>query len=266
VIHDRAYEIGSLRGAGEFWPVGLDGVAFERRSDGSLARVESVEAAPGLRVRADRRSIVLESTLRAPVHVNGRPVRELALLRPGDRIASGPSILLVRTRRSPSGIDDGSPDRRRDPADGAPRVFVRCLVGRFAGQARDLDVGGAVPWTRPEAVVATIGVEGTEVVLRSRAAGAAWVDGHPVDVARLEGGEQVVVGDEHYVVDVVRQAPPAQAVPKPQGGESEPAAQPPGAGDPIDSTPRSGFSPWWLLAASALIAGALAMLLGRISG
>jgi hypothetical protein len=113
---------------------------------------------------------------------------------------------------------------------------------------------------------ATIGVEGTEVVLRSRAAGAAWVDGHPVDVARLEGGEQVVVGDEHYVVDVVRQAPPAQAVPKPQGGESEPAAQPPGAGDPIDSTPRSGFSPWWLLAASALIAGALAMLLGRISG
>jgi hypothetical protein len=244
-------------------PIDADGVGLGRRADGTLGptRAPGPGSGSGLRIVADRRGIVLESTLPQPVHVNGRPVRARALLRPGDRIVCGASDLVLRTVAVPLPPNPGEPSTGPGyPV--APRAWVRCLVGRHAGQTRGLDSGAALPWSGQDAAVVHLALEGSQLVARAHRPGFLSVDGHAVATARLAGGEQVVVGAEHYLIEVPGLDPPHDQVPAVEGhGDAEPAGP---AEMPVIEGRSGGFSPWWLLAAAIAIAAALALLFGRV--
>ena len=257
-------ELGSPDG-GPFIAVGPDGVAVAHRADG---RLQAAELVPGQTtaacLRLDSRGLVLDIARGESVHVNGRPVREKALLRNGDMIVVGRGSHLVRAIDvpKPCGALLGSGP---GAATGFPRVWLRCIGGRRAGQVRSLESGGSLPWSGERGVLAQVAIDGHRLVAHATRPGSLAVDGHLVADCILHGGEQLVVGDDRWVVECV-------------GGSFEalpvvevPTASPVAAGasmvpsEPVpDPTGNSRFSPLWLIAAAIGVATALAALLWSI--
>jgi hypothetical protein len=114
-------------------------------------------------------------------------------------------------------------------------------------------------------VLAQVAIDGDRLVAHATRPGSLAVDGHLVADCILHGGEQLVVGDDRWVVECVggsfESSPVVEA----------PTASPVAAGastapsEPVpDSTGNSRFSPLWLIAAAIGVATALAALLWSI--
>jgi hypothetical protein len=238
---------------------GMHGVG--RGGDDAIGLVSDQES-PLLRFCVDRRGVWLTVAdgVRG-IHVNGRPVRRMAMLRPGDAIhAEGSELTLMRDAEHPA---SALPDAADAPGD--LRLVLRGVGGQYHGRSITLErprlVGRA-----PEADIridnqafperhARLEHHAGRVLLRDLDSGeSSAVNGQPVRDAVLLPGDQVVFDARHrFVVEApARQLPPEQAV------EVDLASTRLGADGRATSPARR--LPWLLLAA-LLIAGALSLLL-----
>ncbi|WP_240126134.1 FHA domain-containing protein [Thermomonas alba] len=192
------------------------------------------------------------------VHVNGRPVQQLAMLRPGDCIhVEGRELLLIGARR------DAAPLPRvaaapADPCATALRLALRGIGGDHHGRSLSLE--------RPRRVGSAAGVdlhlEGHGIapeqavlepvedqVLLHRTASEVMVNGTPVRQALLQAGDQIVFGGRHRFV--LEGPPPTN--------RSTPS--PPPSASPTPAPPHWTQRVPWLLVAALLLAAALWALL-----
>ena len=235
---------------------GIHGLA--RRGDAIVA--EAGTGAP-VQLCVDRRGVwmTLEQGAHA-VHVNGRPVRRLAMLRVGDAIhLDGVLVQLLAANDVPRRIPDA-----RTGNGGDARLVLRGVGGQHHGRCFDL--------ARPRVVGrledcdiridspafadrhARLEPHGNTVVLRSLAPDeTSVVNGEAVRDALLGPGDQVVFDAHHRFVVEAPGRPPPRNDPQDQAGPRDEAA-------PVASRGNTRRMPWLLLAA-VLLAGALAALL-----
>ena len=243
-------------------PIGVHGVGHVPGRDDAIG---PVDASPLVSFCVDRRGVWLtvpEGT--RGVHVNGRPVRRMAMLRVGDAIfVDGHGLRLVGTRppRQPAaGFGDSSGEA------GDVRVVLRGVGGRYHGRSFTLERPRLVGRTTAadiridEAAFAErharVEMLGGEVVLRDLgSAEGSQVNGEAVRDAVLQPGDQVVFDAHHRFVLEAPSVPVADA--GDAAGDAAPAAA------PAAGAPRRGGAmrlPWLLLAA-LVMAGLLALLL-----
>ncbi len=216
------------------------------------------------------------------VHVNARPVRECAMLRVGDIVSLG-GVQFCVMLQDESEIVRQLPPRRGAPMEdpervAASRAVLRGVAGLFHGRTFSL-ASGLVIGSAPEADIriedagaaphhARIELHHERVTLRAEAPGNTLkVNGVMVEDAVLHPGDQVVVGPHRFVVEAPglpprgggafspRQRPITQAIPAVPAPPPVPVEREP------ESPPRGRFNAWWLLAAAAAIALALAGIL-----
>lgn len=257
----RRFELGSADGALPFTPIDADGLAIALGPDGRIGVATETSARPAARVVADARGLVLEVGTSSPVHVNGRPVRERALLRAGDRIALGGAALVVRTTVPPPEAGPVAPPQGATTAHG--QWTLRCLTGRHAGHTRPVAAHPMLPWEGPGGGLAELTVARDRVALRATSSVPVVVDGHVVTSALLSGGEQIVVADAHYVLDGAAAPALSRSPDSAASGPRVPADE--AAPDTVPSmeAPDPRVAAGWLIVAAILIALALALLFYR---
>lgn len=216
-----------------------------------------------LRVSNDRRGLWLTVAegLRG-VHVNGRPVQHVAMLRAGDSIhVDGGELLLLAANadRVAAPVIAG-----RDPV-GNLRLVLRGLGGNHHGRSLNLEkprrIGSATdadlridgPGIAPQH--AWIEAVNGQAVLRDAAADV-QVNGQRVRHALLQAGDQVAFDVQHRFV--LEGPPPAAVVPPPRVHD--------GIGDGFDDAGVERRRHWtlripWLLLAAILLSAALSVLL-----
>jgi pSer/pThr/pTyr-binding forkhead associated (FHA) protein len=233
---------------------GMHGIA-----PGTAGLVEAREAP--VRICVDRRGVWLHVDEGAlGVHVNGRPVQRLAMLRAGDVVfVDGADIALV----GPIAPTDAAPASPR--SDGDPRVVLRGVGGRYHGRSFTLErprlvgrsVDADIRLDDPEIAErhARLELHGDFVHLRDLgSAEGSVVNGQPVRDALLRPGDQVVFDAHHrFVVE----AP---------GHAASPVADPLREDEAIERVDGPALAPStrrlpWLLLAALLIAAALSILL-----
>lgn len=250
--------------------------AFARdATTGTLDRIDDAQAA-SICFCVDRRGVWLTVGSGASgVHVNGRPVQRMAMLRIGDSVhadgsalvLAGPPVQMPAPERSEKGrpISLSSPGQpSRDP-----RTVLRGVGGRYHGRSFTLDQPRTVGSDADcdiriddpafAARHCRIGLEDGVLVLRALDPDeGSIVNGVPVRHAVLQGGDQVVLdAHQRFVVEApASEALLEDALPLPE--DAPPIA-------PADARRRAlGRSarrlPWVLLAA-LLIAGLLTALL-----
>lgn len=242
---------------------GIHGIG--RGTGGALVPVRDAGQALA-QLCVDRRGVWLKVDPRARgVHVNGRPVRHMAMLRIGDSIYVDGGELVLLGLRSANDAARGVPLVAGDEAD--PRVLLRGVGGRYHGRSFTLD--------RPRTVGrgedcdiriddpafaerhARLEVQGRQVVLRSLAAGdTTIVNGEPVRDAVLRAGDQIVF-DAHQRFVLEAPGNPANTRDALQGLDDDPLP-PEGMQAPRHNARRL---PWLLLAALLLAAGLSGILL-----
>lgn len=214
----------------------------------------------------DRRGTWLQLRDSAPgLHVNGRPVRRMAMLRAGDSVhIDGIELTLLGA--------DPRPMPRSVPDVGAmdSRVVLRGVGGLHHGRCYSLDQSREIG-RLPECAIrvdeptfaerhARLEPHQDGVVLRDLgSANGTVVNGHPVRDALLRPGDQIAFGAQHrFVLESPLSGTPVAAAKLPMDEEIEfrPPRQP--EPSPIGSSMRR--MPWLLLAA-LLLAGALTLLL-----
>lgn len=203
------------------------------------------------------------------VHVNGRPVRRMAMLRVGDAIyIDGAELLLL-------GIDSPALDAMPPPANdaGDARILLRGVGGqhhgrsftleraRLVGRGADCDIRIDDP-AFPDRH-ARLEVHGDTVLLRDLGAGeGSLVNGEAVRNAVLHPGDQVVFDAHHRFVLEAPGRPGAREATADACDELPPADAQAGPA-PSRGTRRL---PWLLLAALLLAAALSALLLFGASG
>lgn len=216
----------------------------------------SAQAAPHhLRIEMDRRGWVLQVLPAATrVYVNARPVRERALLRPGDTLGVGDCRMLLR--------EDTSPEQRSLPASPAAAsrtAALRAVAGNLSGRvlpiAAGLELGPhgrcALELPRGELAGFRLGWQDGRLMLDAVAASPSCplrVNGVPVQRAPLQPGDQLSLGPHRLVLD----APGMQT-------EPEPASLAPSATLPAGDRGRSEV--WWLILTAAGLALGIALAL-----
>lgn len=241
--------------------IGVHGLG---RRGGALELVEG--AGEPVRLCVDRRGVWLNVDEGGPgVHVNGRQVRRMAMLRVGDAIyVDGTELRLV----SPLPVQLPPDDLPPADGDGLPdlRVVLRGVGGRYHGRCFTLERPRLVG-RHAEADIriddpafadrhARLELVGEQVVLRDLgSAEGSLVNGEPVRDALLSAGDQVVFDGHHRFVVEAPQRRPRSAEAASQA-RSDPAPD-------IRSGPVRPVSrlPWLLLAAVAIAALLAALLL-----
>lgn len=237
---------------------GMHGVG--RGGDDAIGLVIDQQS-PLLRFCVDRRGVwLMVSDGVRGIHVNGRPVRRMAMLRPGDAIhAEGNELTLVRADEAPA--DTALPAATDAPGD--LRLVLRGVGGhyhgrsitlerpRLVGRAGEADIRIDNP-SFPERH-ARLEHHAGKVLLRDLDSGeGSAVNGMVVRDAVLLPGDQVVFDAQHrFVVE----APARQLRPEPAVEIDLASTR---LREPHGSSARR--LPWLLLAA-LLIAGALSLLL-----
>ena len=197
------------------------------------------------------------------VHVNGRPVRRMAMLRIGDSVyVDGVEIMLVTNQPVPSIPAGLGRCARRDGH--RPRVVLRGVGGVITAAVSRLDSHGLSGAAATPTCVSTI--QPSPSVMRaliSRASDPARdlgsaegtvVNGVIVRDAILKPGDQVMFDANHRFV-IEAPARTLSGAPDPVGEMDDPSEQPAAvAGSSARRLP-------WLLLAALLIAGALSALL-----
>lgn len=209
-----------------------------------------------LRLCNDRRGIwmTVSEGMRG-VHVNGRPVQQVAMLRAGDSIhVDGAELLLLGTRPAPASDPAGHASRELG---GNLRLVLRGIGGNHHGRSLSLEaplrVGSAadadirIHGERIAATHALVEARDGRILLRD-AADDVLVNGHRTREATLRGGDQVAFGAQHrFVVEAPPAAPPAV-----RRGFAADADRPPDA-----TRPHWTARVPWLLITAVLLAGAL---------
>lgn len=216
----------------------------------------------------DRRGVWLQLRDGAQgVHVNGRPVRRMAMLRAGDSVyLDGAELLLLGSEPAAGGAGGG---------EGDPRVVLRGIGGPNHGRCFGLDTelvvvrlpdgdlsvgpsaGGpdSVGDVRARLRPCSAGVE-----LHGAADAACQVNGWPVDQALLRPCDQLLLDGQHrFVVEAPMCAPAGSEAAQAVGErllveEAE-------ADDGRDTVKASARRVPWLLLAALLLAAALSLLL-----
>ncbi len=245
-------------------PTGVHRVV--REANGRVSFGETVQGALLAQFCVDRRGLWLQVAqgMRG-IHVNGRPVQRMALIRAGDSVYLDGVEILVKAGHLPS--DAIAPAGREDPGD--PRIVLRGVGGQHHGRCFPM----GQPCTVGRAREASIRVDeagfadrharlerrGDRVLLQNLvAASTTLVNGVPVRDALLVAGDQVVFEGRHrFVVEVpwVGQMAEAHAD---VGAANDEEAEP-------QHSPVRGLQaqrwPWLLLAALLLSALLSALLL-----
>lgn len=234
---------------------GMHGVGRVSGAQG-LGLVDAKQAS--VRICIDRRGAWLYVDEGRGVHVNGRPVRRLAMLRAGDTIfVDGVEVALAAPRRPDPALPAAS-------VDADPRVVLRGVGGRHHGRSFTLErprlVGRAseADIRLDDAAIAErharLELHGELVQLRDLGGGeGSVVNGQPVRDAVLRPGDQLAFDGQRFVVE----AP---------GHLSHPGLRDGAEDDPVERTMQPALAPStrrlpWLLLAALLIAAALSALL-----
>ncbi|MEN1942409.1 FHA domain-containing protein [Luteimonas sp. MJ293] len=213
----------------------------------------------------DRRGVWLTvGNGRRGVHVNGREISRLAMLRVGDSVfVDGHEVRLVGAHPPESPPRDGPPARGGSPD---PRMVLRGLGGRHHGRSFTLDVprlvgrvpGADIQIDDPVFAERHARLEIVEGQVWLRDLGTeegSLVNGESVHDAVLQPGDQVVFDNQYrFVVEAPRRDAPQEPLLMGEAFESEA----PHSGN--DRQPSLWRLPLVLLAA-LLIAGLLALLL-----
>lgn len=237
---------------------------------------------------ADRRGLWLRVPGGTPgVHLNARPVRRLAMLRPGDQVCLEQVQILITEddpqvidRRVPATAPPALPEAQRASAS---RVLLRSVSGSHFGRSFTLSepklIGRSsacdIRLDDPSVAERQLQMElhGDRVIMRALSQNeVAQVNGVTVRDAVLAPGDQIVLDQHRFVLEApglpsrgqeqaVRsgtvahtqtiKAVKAQAANAPAATLSEPEPQP--GSDP--------GALWWLIAAAAVLAAALTALL-----
>lgn len=217
----------------------------------------------------DRRGVWLRVREGAQgVHVNGRPVRRVAMLRGGDSVyVDGVELRLLGCEPSPP------PQQERSAAGDEARIVLRGVGGPNHGRCFGLDrplaigvpadgglhIGDANGDAGGDHHLARLQRHGQGVVLRVGGEMACHVNGWPVREALLRPCDQLVLDSRHRFVLEAPMCEPSRS----RLGEL-PVAELDGMDRPASDRPAVKASmrrvPWLLLAA-LLLSGALALLL-----
>jgi hypothetical protein len=217
------------------------------------------QAAPQhLSIHLDRRGWVLEvlpDTTR--VYVNARPVRERAILRPGDMLSLGDCRMLLRADEAPTGR--ASPEM---PEQERCTVALRAVAGPLSGQvlplADRLELGspGRIPLDLPQGETVSLLIFWGDGQLRLETGQATdsrypvRVNGSTVQQTVLLPGDQIGLGMHRFLIDAPGLEPePEIVIPEP---DPEPL--------PEDTAGPRG-EVWWLIATAAVLALGIALLL-----
>lgn len=226
-------------------------------ADNDLVLASHQASSHHLRLQQDRRGIVLQVLPQAGrVYVNARPVRERALLRPGDVLSVGDCRMLLRGESSQADAE---------PADDAkaacPAVSLRAVAGPWSGRvwpvATRLRLGlpGGLPLDLPQGEQAGFEILWTAGQLRLNVEASSRrhplrINGIVSEGGVLRAGDQLGLAHHRFVLD----APGLQPEPV---VASEPAATP--------ALPEEAAGPrgevWWLIFTAALLALGIAMVL-----
>ncbi len=236
-----------------------------REANGLVSVADGAQGALMAQFCVDRRGLWLQVASGMPgIHVNGRPVQRMALLRAGDSVYVDGTEILVQA--SHEGGDALPPVDAGDAVD--PRIVLRGLGGKHHGRSITLSrpcVVGSAPDANlqidsPDFAPRHAQLErrGDRVLLRDLgSATGSRVNGMPVRDALLSAGDQVAFDGQHrFVVEVPWVESPTNARQTAMDVlDDEEASQPlPPAGDSMRRWP-------WLLLAALLLAATLSALL-----
>jgi pSer/pThr/pTyr-binding forkhead associated (FHA) protein len=228
------------------------------RADENDLIVSEAQVAPRhVTIQRDRRGMVLDVVPGVGrVYVNARPVREKALLRPGDSLSLGDCRMLLRDDDDLEARDLAEPTEARCTA--ALRPVAGPLSGRLVPIGERLELGathGALPLELPgnDAALLTLSWEEGELILdasRVPARHAVRVNGVRTVRAALQPGDQVGLATHRFILEAPGwSAEPVIVVPDP---EPEPEQEEPAG-------PRGDV--WWLILTAALLAAGIAVVL-----
>lgn len=236
-----------------------------REAAGTIGVGDALQGALLAQICVDRRGLWLQvaNGMRG-VHINGRPVKRMAVLRSGDAVyVEGVELLLQ------SGYASASDLRDSDAGQGDMRVVLRGLGGKYHGRSVSLEQPRVVGRARDAHIRiddpafaerhARLELRGDRVLLRDLGSSEGTrVNGVVVRDALLAAGDQIVFDAQHRFVLEVPWAPSAKFEEAGAGNDAGAASA-----ERIAEV-RSGSSAlrWpWLLLAALLMAGALSALL-----
>ena len=237
-----------------------------REASGLLGVGDNAQGALLAQFCVDRRGLWLQVAMGTRgVHVNGRPVQRMALLRAGDTIYLDGAEILVQA--SHQGLDAVPPAVPADNSD--PRIVLRGVGGKHHGRAFTLSQPCLIGRS-PEASVriddpdfadrhAQLERRGDRVLLRGLdPAAGSTVNGVEVRDALLAAGDQVAFGSQHrFLVEVPWQEASGEAA-----GYADEGVQDEVGSDAFPANkPSLRRWPWLLLAALFLAALLSALLL-----
>jgi pSer/pThr/pTyr-binding forkhead associated (FHA) protein len=235
-----------------------------REASGLLGVGDNAQGALLAQFCMDRRGLWLQvaAGIRG-VHVNGRPVQRMALLRAGDTIYLDGAEILVQA--SHQGLDAVPP---ADPAESDPRIVLRGVGGKHHGRAFTLSQPCLVGRAADAAIRiddadfaerhAQLERRGDRVLLRGLSSTAgSMVNGVMVRDALLAAGDQVAFGSQHrFLVEVPWQEASGEAAGLTDDGGEE------GAGSDAVPINKPSMRRWpWLLLAALFLAAMLSALL-----
>lgn len=239
-----------------------------RHASGSVRLVEDTQGALLLaQFCLDRRGLWLQvaNGVRG-IHVNGRPVRRMALLRAGDAVYADGVEMLVRGTLAPAGrLPEPGQSEEHDPG-----ILLRGVGGphhgrsftlrspRVVGRDPAADIVVDDPASAPRH--ASIELHDGKVLLRDLGSEeGSRVNGVQVRDCWLQPGDQVAFDSRHRFVLEVPLQPPA-LIP-PATGEDEPRPAASGRAQAASARPVKVARWPWLLLSALLLAAALSALL-----
>lgn len=274
---------------GEHANVALQGEVIVGSRGGSRVCLPDVGLAPHhASFLRDRRGLWLRVPMGVHgVHLNARPVRRLAQLRPGDLVCLDKVRVVVRADDEPA-IDRRIPPAQTPPLGeaqrvAAARVVLRGLSGLHFGRSYTLTEPRLIGRTASadiridDAAVAerhaVLELHADRVVLRALGNDPSHVNGVPVRDAVLSPGDQLVVDQHRFQLE----APGLPLRGRMDAGKPVPtshtqtmkAVRVPVAVDPAPAVEETAVAPvrkdpgslWWLIAAATVLAAALTALL-----
>jgi len=231
-----------------------------RQANGALGIGDAVAGVLMAQFCLDQRGLWLQVPNGARgIHVNGRPVQRMALLRGGDAVYVDGVELLVRAplRSKPSPLDPGE-----HAAD--PRVLLRGVGGQHHGRSYTLGPPRLVGTSREADIRiddpafparhALLERHGEVVLLRNLGSESSMVNGVSVRDAVLGPGDQVVFDGQHRFIMEFPAVPSAAP-------QEAPAAAPANESVPEGRRGRPAARLPWLLLAALMLGLVLSALL-----
>ncbi|MET0755136.1 MAG: FHA domain-containing protein [Pseudoxanthomonas sp.] len=236
-----------------------------REASGLLGVGDSAQGALLAQFCMDRRGLWLQvaAGIRG-IHVNGRPVQRMALLRAGDTVyLDGAEILVQASHQGLDAVPPADPSDSRDP-----RIVLRGVGGKHHGRAYAL-AEPCLVGRSPDAAIriddpgfadrhAQLERRGDRVLLRDMgSATGSTVNGVAVRDALLAAGDQVAFGSQHrFLVEVPWQEASVDTPDLTEDGVQG------GAGTESELAVRHSMRRWpWLLLAALFLAALLSALL-----